>query len=100
MLEKDLLDEMAKAKAEIQSSQLWVDDARTNRIARIRYNQAKERLRELVTEVDGVGQDESGQRTNQARRNQVLNSTLRLVADPVVDGDAGLFRRADKVKHS
>lgn len=49
MLEKDLLNEMAKAKAEIQSSQLWVDDARTNRIARIRYNQAKERLRELVT---------------------------------------------------
>ena len=50
MLEKDLLNEMAKAKAEIQSSQLWVDGARTNRIARIRYNQAKERLRELVTE--------------------------------------------------
>lgn len=50
MLEKDLLDEMAKAKAEIQSSRLWVDGARTNRIARIRYNQAKERLRELVTE--------------------------------------------------
>ncbi len=50
MLEKDLLDEMAKAKAEIQSSQFWVDGARTNRIARIRYNQAKERLRELVTE--------------------------------------------------
>jgi len=50
MLEKDLLDEMAKAKAEIQSFQLWVDDGRTNRIARIRFNQAKERLRELVTE--------------------------------------------------
>jgi len=50
MLEKDLLYEMAKAKAEIQSFQLWVDDARTNRIARIRYNQAKERLRKLVTE--------------------------------------------------
>ena len=50
MLEKDLLDEMAKAKVEIQSFQLWVDDARTNRIARIRYNKAKERLRELVTE--------------------------------------------------
>ncbi len=50
MLEKDLLDEMEKAKSEIQSSQLCVDDGRTNRIARIRYNQAKERLRELVTE--------------------------------------------------
>ncbi len=32
MLEKDLLGEMARAKAEIQSSQLWVDGARTNRI--------------------------------------------------------------------
>ena len=50
MLEKDLLDEMARAKAEIQSFQLWVDDARTNMIARIRYNKAKERLSELVTE--------------------------------------------------
>ena len=50
MLEKDLLDEMAKAKAEIQRFQLWVDDARTDRIARIRYNKAKERLRELVDE--------------------------------------------------
>ena len=50
MLEKDLLYEMAKAKAEIQSFQLWVDDARTNRIARIRHNKAKERLRKLVTE--------------------------------------------------
>jgi len=50
MLEKDLLDEMAKAKVEIQSFQLWVDDARTNRIARIRHNKAKERLRELADE--------------------------------------------------
>jgi len=50
MLRKDLLEKMAKVKAEIQNFQLWVDDARTNRIARIRYNQAKERLRELVTE--------------------------------------------------
>jgi len=50
MLEKDLLEKVAKVKAEIQSLQLWVDNARTNRIARIRYNQAKERLRELVTE--------------------------------------------------
>ena len=50
MLEKDLLDEMAKVKAEIQFFQLWVDDARTNRIARIRHDKVKERLRELVTE--------------------------------------------------
>ena len=50
MLEKNLLDKMAKVKAEIQFFQLWVDDARTNRIARIRYGKAKERLKELVTE--------------------------------------------------
>lgn len=50
MLEKNLLDEMARAKAEIQSFQLWVDGARTNRIARIRYNRVRGRLRELVTE--------------------------------------------------
>ena len=50
MIEKDLLDEVAEVKAEIQFFQLWVDDARTNRIARIRYGKAKERLRELVTE--------------------------------------------------
>ena len=50
MLEKDLLDEMARAKADIQKFQLWVDDTRTNRIAKIRYKRAKDRLRELVTE--------------------------------------------------
>ena len=57
MLEKDLLDEMAKAKAEIQSFQLWVDDARTNRIAQIRYERAKDRLRELVTEHKSLMRD-------------------------------------------
>ena len=50
MLSKDLLDKMAKAKAEIQFFQLWVDDARTNRIARIRYGKAKDKLKELVAE--------------------------------------------------
>jgi len=50
MLEKDLLDEMAKVKAEIQFFQLWVDDARTNRIARIRYEKVKERLKGLVAQ--------------------------------------------------
>jgi len=49
MLSKDLLDRIVKIKAEIQSFQLWVDDARTNRIARVRYSKVKERLRELVT---------------------------------------------------
>jgi len=49
MFKEELLKEMAKVKAEIQSFQLWVDNARTNRITRIRHNKAKERLRELVT---------------------------------------------------
>ena len=48
MIEKDLLDKMAKVKAEIQCIQLWVDNARTNRIARIRYDKGKERLKGLV----------------------------------------------------
>lgn len=48
MLEKSLLEKMARVKAEIQSFQLWVDDARTNRIARIRHEKAKERLKRLV----------------------------------------------------
>ena len=50
MLRKDLLDRMAKVKAEIQFFQLWVDGARTDRIARIRYGKVKERLKELVAE--------------------------------------------------
>jgi len=50
MLSKDLLDRMAKVKAEIQSFQLWVDDARTNKIAKIRYGKSKDRLKELVAE--------------------------------------------------
>ena len=45
-----LLNQMAEVKAEIQSFQLWVDDARTNRIAKIRYGKVKERLKELVAE--------------------------------------------------
>ncbi len=50
-MDKDtLLVQMAKVKAEIQSFQLWVDDARANRIAQIRYGKAKERLKELVAE--------------------------------------------------
>jgi len=50
MLSKDLLDKMAKVKAEIQDLNLWVDNARTNRIARIRYGKVKERLKGLVVE--------------------------------------------------
>ena len=48
MLEKNLLDRMAKVKAETQFFQLWVDDARTNRIARVRYGKVKDKLKELV----------------------------------------------------
>ena len=50
MFEKDLLDEMARVKADIQSFQLWVDSARTNRIARIRYGKVKDSLEELVAQ--------------------------------------------------
>ena len=50
MLSKDLLEKMARIKAEIQGFHLWVDDARTNRIARIRYGKVKNRLKELVAE--------------------------------------------------
>lgn len=50
MLEKHLLDKMAKVKAEIQFFQLWIDDARTNRIARIRYGKVKDKLKELVAQ--------------------------------------------------
>ena len=52
-MDKDtLLVQMAEVKAEIQSFQLWVDDARTNRIARIRYGEVKERLKELVKQEE------------------------------------------------
>ncbi len=45
---KSLLKEMAKIISEMQSINIWVDDARTNRIARIRYQKSKPRLKELV----------------------------------------------------
>jgi len=48
MKEKNLLEEMAKIISEIQTINIWIDDARTNRIARIRYQKAKPRLKELV----------------------------------------------------
>ena len=50
MIEKDLLDKMAKVKTKIQHLQLWVDDARTDRIARIRYGKVKDKLKELVAQ--------------------------------------------------
>ena len=48
MKEKNLLEEMAKIVSEMQSINIWIDNARTNRIARIRYQKFKPRLRRLV----------------------------------------------------
>jgi hypothetical protein len=48
MEEKNLLEEMARIVSEIQTINLWIEDARTNRIARIRYQKFKLRLKELV----------------------------------------------------
>ena len=46
--EETLLDKLAKIKAEIQVIQLWIDNAPTNRIARIRYEKTKEIMKSLV----------------------------------------------------
>lgn len=48
MQEKSLLEEMATIISEMQSINIWIDDARTNRIARIRYQKSKPSLKELV----------------------------------------------------
>jgi hypothetical protein len=48
MKESNLLEEMAKIISEIQTINIWIDDARTNRIARIRYQKSKPRLKDLV----------------------------------------------------
>jgi len=48
MKERNLLEEMAKIISEMQSINIWIDDARTNRIARIRYQKAKPSLKKLV----------------------------------------------------
>jgi hypothetical protein len=48
MKESNLLEEMAKIVSEIQTINIWIDDARTNRIARIRYQKSKPSLKELV----------------------------------------------------
>jgi archaellum component FlaC len=48
MKEKNLLEQMAKIVSEIQAINICIDDARTNRIARIRYQKFKSRLRRLV----------------------------------------------------
>jgi hypothetical protein len=48
MKENNLLEQMAKIISEIQTINIWIDDARTNRIARIRHQKSKPRLRRLV----------------------------------------------------
>ena len=48
MKEKNLLEGMARIISEIQTINTWIDDAKTNRIARIRYQKSKPRLRGLV----------------------------------------------------
>jgi hypothetical protein len=48
MKENNLLEQMAEIISEIQTINLWIDDARTNRIARIRYQKSKPRLKDLV----------------------------------------------------
>ncbi len=48
MKENNLLHQMAEIISEIQTINIWIDDARTNRIARIRYQKSKPRLRDLV----------------------------------------------------
>jgi len=50
MIETNVLNEMARIKAEIQYFQLWVDNARTNKIAKIRYGKVKDKLKGLVVQ--------------------------------------------------
>ncbi len=54
MKENNLLEQMAKIISEIQTINIWIDDARTNRIARIRYQKSKPRLKELVETHKGL----------------------------------------------
>lgn len=46
-IEEVLLVKLAKSKTEIQEIQLWIDDARTNHIARIRNRKTKDSLNAL-----------------------------------------------------
>ena len=48
MKENNLLEQMTKIISEMQAINIWIDDARTNRIARIRYQKSKPRLHDLV----------------------------------------------------
>jgi hypothetical protein len=48
LMEKQFLDGMARIVSEIQTINIWIDNAKTNRIARIRYQKSKPRPKELV----------------------------------------------------
>lgn len=56
-MEESLLEGLAKIKAEIQAIQLWIDGARTNRIARIRYEKTKEKMKDLIEAHKGLFQE-------------------------------------------
>lgn len=47
-IEEALLEALAKINTEIQTIQIWIDDARTNRIARIRGGKTKEKVKSLI----------------------------------------------------
>ena len=56
-MEKTILEALAKIKARIQVIQLWIDDARTNHIARVRYEKTKEKMKDLIQAHKGLFQD-------------------------------------------
>ncbi len=56
-MEKALLEAMARMKARIQIIQLWIDNARTNHIAKIRYEKTKNKVRSLIKTHKGLFQN-------------------------------------------
>ena len=62
MKENNLLEQMAEIISEIQAINLWIDDSRTNRIARIRYQKLKPILQDLVEAHKGLTVIYDGQR--------------------------------------
>ena len=48
MKESILLEEIAQIISEIRTINIWIDNARTNRIARFRHQKFKPRLKDLV----------------------------------------------------
>ena len=49
-------------------------------------------------EVDGVGEDKSSQFVDNVCRNEVSYPVLRLLADPIVDGETRLFRCLNEIE--